>query len=474
MQPEKSHPLPPLETLLASGGDARIMRGATGANKYGCFSVPHPELLSYGSCTASTISKTGFATAAALYERLEYTTYARELHRMRGELIMLCGLTTLPGLDIIFGASGTDLHLFAAQLLCADAPLRIIMAEAAETGSGVPAALDGCHFSNCTALGGAVTPGEPAGPAGDVEVVEVQCRLDNGDLRPATLIDSEVEMLAVDAVAKGWRVLLVLTDLSKTGLIIPSLACALKLKQRFPDRLDILVDACQFRLSKATIRTYLEQDFLLAMTGSKFVTGPAFSAALLVPQAMTERLRGRALPSTLSLYSARADWPESWTAHSNLPNVANYGLLLRFEAALAELRAFHSLSETNIRAFLETFASAIQKRLHDDPFFEPLSTQDIDRQSLVGQGSWDRVPTIFPFLMRRESGVLLNKDEMRKIYELMMAAGCQLGQPVACGALRLCVDMRLIAGALSRGGEAVIDGAMRVLDRAAELASTLP
>jgi len=470
--------LPFLEDLLTGGGDARIVRGANGVNKYGCYAIPKPELLSYGSCTASTISKAGFAASAGLYRwlkaaaRLEDSaaTYARELNRMRGELVALHGLTHLSGLDIIFGASGTDLHLFAAQLLCLDAPLLVIMAEAAETGSGVPAALNGRHFSDCTALGGVVTQGEWIGRKSNVEVAEVKCRAENGDLYSASVIDAEVEKLTASAIAKGQRVLLILTDLSKTGLAIPSPACALALKRRYADKLDILVDACQFRLSKVTIRAYLEQDFLLAMTGSKFVTGPAFSGALFVPRSMAQRLRGRKLPLMLSLYSPRADWPDTWAARSTLPDVANYGLLLRFEAALAELRAFHTLSETDIRAFLETFAAAIQKRLNDDPVFVPLATQEINRQPLAGQMSWDHIPTIFPFLMRRESGILLNKDEMKKIYELTTAARCQLGQPVASGALRLCVDMRLIVDALSpggRGGEAVINGAMRVLDKAA-------
>jgi hypothetical protein len=91
--------------------------------------------------------------------------------------------------------------------------------------------------------------------------------------------------LATHALAQGRRVLLVLADVSKTGLIAPSLACVTALQRRWPDALDILVDACQFRLAPATLRAYLIHNFMIALTGSKFLTGPTFSGALLIPAA---------------------------------------------------------------------------------------------------------------------------------------------------------------------------------------------
>ena len=501
--------LPSLEALLSGGGDARIVRDREGMNKYGCSSFPQTDTLSYGSSTASTISAAGFAASAELYWRLQdadrreatAVTYAREMNRVRAELLRLLDLTSLPGIEIIFGASGTDLHLYAAQLLCkTDAPLLVVMAEASETGTDVPAALQGCHFSNRTALGGAVTAGEAINSGGAIEVAAVRSRLDDGSQRPASLVDAEFESLAMNAIRAGRHVLMILTDVSKTGLVIPSPTCALNLKQRFPETVDILVDACQLRLANATVRSYLEQNFLMALTGSKFVTGPAFSGALLVPNRIAQRLRASALFPALIGYSARADWPPSWAARSTLVETANYGLLLRWEAALATLRDFHSLSEADIRIFVESFASAVQKRLTDDPALVPLPVEEIDRRGLMSRTTWDHIPTIFPFLMRHpESGTWLDRNEVSEIYQRMKevtnhlpgipaamrrvtGTRCQLGQPVACGvrdgvpisALRLCIDMRLIVEALSAkgcGGDVVIANALRVLDKAAMLAA---
>lgn len=139
----------------------------------------------------------------------------------------------------------------------------------------------------------------------------------------------------------------------------------------------------------------------------------------------------------------------------------------------------------------------MQHRLAEDPAFEPLSGSEIERRPVAVNRTWDHIPTIFPFLVRRPvSGKFFNSSETNRIYELIdkplgtdlaipvrrvAALRCQLGQPAACGvrdgspvsALRLCLDMRLILEALSPAGwgsHAVIANALRVLDKVAILA----
>jgi hypothetical protein len=46
------------------------------------------------------------------------------------------------------------------------------------------------------------------------------------------------------------------------------------MKTRFGDPPDVLVDACQFRISPQTLAEYLACGLLVAVTGSKFVGGP--------------------------------------------------------------------------------------------------------------------------------------------------------------------------------------------------------
>jgi hypothetical protein len=489
--------------LLIAGGDARIVLDPEhGQNKYGCSPFPDTSLAAFGSSTASTISATGFAAAERLRDRLAEAsghesaglTYARELDRMRAELADLCGVADLPDLEIVFAASGTDLHLLAAQLAAggAPSPLFAVMVESAETGSGVPAALSGRHFSTRAALGDRVTDGERVDGTAAIEVAAISSRGADGLPRLAPLVDAEVEARVLDAAETGRQVLLTLVDVSKTGMIAPSPKCALAIRRRFPDTVDVLVDACQFRLSRASLRAYLEHGFMVALTGSKFLTGPTFSGVLLVPRTLARRLKRQVLPPALGVYSARAEWPAGWTAARSLPNVANYGLLLRWEAALDELRAFRSIPDHEVAAFLSDFAQAIRARLATDPAFEALSTPVLDRRPLVDAGSWDEIPTIFPFLLRGAGARLLRREETAQVYSALAqdksdlggspaiaALRGRVGQPVSCGhrdgvplsALRLCASARLVVEAASArpGTAAVIARAMAVLDKTAWL-----
>lgn len=521
-RPDALH-LPSTAELLTSGGDPRIVcDAASGLNKYGCSSKPEPGVLAFGSSTASTITPHSFDAAERLRLRLlraarteiPSATYARELARMRGELLELYGLSDLPGLAAIFAASGTDIHLIAGQLAgdaASSGPL-VIMIDPAETGSGVPAALAGQHFSDRAALGTAVTPGATIFGASAPDIATIACRGADGSPRAAAVVDAEVEALVVDAVAAGRRVLLNLADVSKTGIIAPSLSCALELRRRFPAAVDVLVDSCQFRLAPSTLRAYLEGGFWVALTGSKFVGGPAFSGVLLLPDAASQRMRTHIVSPALNAYSARADWPPGWMARHSLNDTENYGLLLRWEAALAEIRRFCSLSETAIASFLEDFATNVQRRLTTDSTFRLLPVPELDRRALVSlntwDNSWDANPTIFPFVLCHPAGsahhgMPLNRQETSHIHKLLAcdatgpsdvcsspamqtiaARRCQLGQPVECGtfrdvpvsALRLCASMRLIVDAVSpegRGAKIVIGEALATLDKAALLAAAI-
>lgn len=503
--------LPATRQLLVEGGDARITLAlGQDCNKYGCSPEPDPGLIGFGSATASTISATGFNAADQLRRRLlrdadtqaPATLYARELNRLRQELIQLCDLSDLPGLDIVFAASGTDLHLIAAQLVSngANVSTLALMLNPEETGSGVPAALVGRHFSAHTARGNPVNAGSTIKGTGAIEVVAVPIRQTDGIPRPATAVDAEIESQAANAIKHGRRVLLILTDVSKTGLIAPSVACVVALQRRWPDKLDILVDACQFRLAPATLRAYLSHDFMVAVTGSKFLTGPTFSGALFIPSVVAQGLRSRPLPPALQTYSAAADWPSGWDGSGILdPDASNFGLLLRWEAALTELRAFRAIPEALVKRFLLSFAKAIQHRLSSDPSFELVRAPSINRRPLIEATGWDHIQTIFPFLLHHPANTTrsgpLSTEETTLIYRQLQdtltrptdpdhCSSCttlrfQLGQPVAVGqrngmpvsALRLCNSARLVIEGVTgtNQGNAVIEQGLCALDKTAQL-----
>ena len=475
--------------LLCLGGDARLHLDAAGrANRYGCGPWPDAALIAFGSSTASTISQEAFEAADRLRTRLlaalaggmaAADLYEQETRRLREVFLGLHGLRGAA--EMIVAPSGTDLHLFAGQLVASgagQAPLAIIPEET-ETGSGVPAAL-------------------AADGLAPLEVTAVAARARDGRPRAAADVDAEVEALAEAALAEGRRLLLVLIDVSKTGLISPSPACALGLADRFPDQVTVLVDACQLRLSAAALGAYLERGALVAVTGSKFLTGPAFSAGLLVPPAAAARLAPRQAPG-LEAVSVRGDWPEGWAVRERLRRDANFGLLLRWQAALTELADFAAVSEARVAAVAAGLERSLDEALSAHPGIEPLEVRPLDR-GLGPAGGWDRCKTIFPFLLRAGAdGPRLTPPQTQRVWRLMredlgaQAGGqslqahlaarlrIELGQPVAAGvrdgapvtALRLCLSSRLVCAAAEadpRAAARLISDARLALAKAAWLA----
>ena len=387
------------------------------------------------------------------------------------------------GTQAIFAASGTDLFVLAGQWL---RPGCTVMVDPAETGSGMPLALRGRHFDSRTANGATPSPGTPIGDwDGCVRTLAV--RHANGSARRACDIDADCAHAVDAAIGAGKRVLLVLTDVSKTGMIVPSIDCALALRQRWPDQVDILVDACQFRMSASTVRAYLAHDCLVALTGSKFLGGPTFCGTLLVPAASVARLRHLPLAAACAAYSNAAEWPPGWAA-SDLPPGSNWGLLLRWQAALAELRRFQDLPAAQILADVNAFAAAVQARLEASPLLEAVPVPPLQRAALSKDMGWDASPTIFPFLVLSRAGDGLSRpltrEQMTHLHVTLRdvpgvsAARYALGQPVVCGqwhgeavsALRLCLGAPSLT---SMSIDVLIGHAMAALDRVEELAAAL-
>lgn len=423
--------LAPTADLLIAGGDDRLTLDAgSGRSRYGCRPTPDPDLVALGSVTASHISPYAFQAANTLRDQCllalrsepELVVYRRALAGVRQRLLAYCGCSPEDSPMTLLAPSGTDLFMLAANLR---QPQCTVMIDGAETGSGVPLALLGPR------------QGAPH---------QVAVRHADGSLRDAAEVDAEYAAIVDAAAQRGQRVLLVLTDVSKTGLIAPSIASVLALRARWPAQLDVMVDACQFRIDPVTVRAYLAQGFMLALTGSKFMTGPTFSGALLLPRAMA------------------ANAVDAVTSHSN------FGLLLRWEAALTEMERFAAVPQTARLHWVREFAEATMRGLEQHAAFRPLPVAAIDRTGLAASGGagWDEAQTIFPFALRSADGHLLDSAEARRLYlqlQLPAIGGArryQLGQPVASGALRLCLSARMIAD--------LHEGALPGIDLAAPLA----
>ena len=467
--------LGPAEALLQSGGDQRLrVDPATGLNGYGCSHRPRPWAVTFASSTASSSSERGFAGAEAARQRMTLaalagsanTALAAEADAVRAEIASHAGLP--PGGRVVLAASGTDCELLALALADDGSGRGItnLLIAPEETGSGVPLAASGCHFAVDTARGAAVTKGaRVAGYAADVELARVAARALDGGLRPMPEIDADCARTADQAAAAGRQVVVHVLDISKTGYLAPSVAAAAVIAARHPDAVRVVVDACQGRLTRERTADYLDRGWLVLITGSKFLTGPPFAGAVLVPAPLAHRLSAP-LPAGLADYSSRAEWP-SEAQTELLPERANYGLLLRWRAALAEWDALATIPADRQRDILTRFCDRVRQGIVANP---DLALLEVEPPARPDDG-WDGVQTILGFLIRPDDP--LDPAEARRVYhwlnadlrsglpatlsaeqERLACLRCHIGQPVPLpgpdgrdiGVLRLSAGARLVSG----------------------------
>jgi hypothetical protein len=448
----------PLDHLLICGGDARLsINPETGCNEYGCRPFPSPEPAGFSSSTATSISARAYESAGRARDSLLPSVIAlgtdeafdARIEAMRDELKRHLGLSDT-GVEVVFSASGTDsqLHaLFLAQIALGR-PLTTVIAAADQTGSGTVHTARGHHFGDLTAYGSRVRKGDPIdGVATSVTSIALPLLDASGDALSPAESDSLVIDAVQKAVANGSKVLLQTMDASKLGRRVPSDRCIGQITDRWPDAVQIVVDACQMRLGRRRIREYLGCGFMVLITGSKFFTGPPFSGALLVPASLSEAI-GRAdrTASGLLDYSACSDWPKRWELlRGCFPPRANFGPWLRWEAAMEEIRAYYDVPEAFRRSAVAQLGSGISqmidasrslRRLHQPPDQAGIALDDEEQQ----------LTTIFPFTIQRD-GSSLSLNECKEIYRKLRAHDCLVGQPVgwnngAAAALRICISAR--------------------------------
>ncbi len=448
----------PTSELMALGGDARItLDEQSGLNSYGCAPKPMPAI-SYASSTASTVSAGAFAQARAFHFQLQQASRSRPIDEVytdamedaRRRLRILYGLDQ--SVDIAFGPSGTDLeYLVLATALRTGHTVRNIVVEVDEVGSGCLNAQQGRYFAPRTALGLDVATGAgvPAFPRERIVIETVTARNPDGSLRDLAEREQVLTATIERSVEGGERPLLHVVHRSKTGLITPPVEVLERLAARFGDQLDIIVDACQGRISPRMLLAYLTMGAMVFVTGSKFIGGPPFSAFALVPDQVGARMReGPAAPEGLGAFFARGEMPASWAAMDPvLPRITNFGLLLRLECGLFELSRLLAYPEDVVRKAITAFGEAVRLLPADAPLrLLPAAGSDGDEH--LHPLDRTMLHTFQLMLRHPQTGAALDIDDARAVYAMLYtdmsdrfsdplermitAETCHVGQPVRC------------------------------------------
>ena len=438
-----------VDALLASGGDSRLcIDSHTGLGRYGCATHPRPATLPFGSCTASSISTVGYEAACRLHRRLLAVDDDAALRRrvgerldaVRDELRFLLTRCAIPGVQVVLSPSGTDAELIALALTrgSQSAPVTNILVGPTEIGSGSALAAAALHFDRLTPNGAERTPGEAVNEemADGIEVVSVSLRRDDGSIRPVHELDDEIEEHVHAHVARARRILLHVVAHSKTGLHAPSLDAVNRLRARHGERVQVVIDAAQGRFSRRGLVEVLEQGHIVLVTGSKFFGGPPFCGALLVPaNAHPDRVGLAQLPCGFEDYFTADQLPPEWPRlRACLPATGNVGLLLRWTAAIADMREYYGTpSELRLRV-LRAFEHLAPQILASSPCIdveptcEPILSDDFDRvlQSKATLGA-EGLRRIWRWLNVDASGVV---EAATEHHRRLLSASVHTGQPV--------------------------------------------
>lgn len=456
----------PTATLMSAGGDDRItLDEQSGLNSYGC--APEPiRAISYSSSTASSISAPAYAHAHTVHHQLrlavasgesEDAAYTRFLRNARARIREVYGLAA--DVDIAFGASGTDLEYLAIALaLQSGQNVTNIVVEVDEVGSGCLYSQAGQYFAARTALGLQVEKGAhlPGFGADVITVETLKTRTDDGPVRSDDDYAAKLLAAAGAVISAGDRPLVHIIHRSKTGIVTPSMSTIDKLLAAHGPAVDLVVDACQGRISPATIESYLSRGACIFLTGSKFIGGPPFSAWALIPGKLSAQMKsGTSAPSGLGHFFARGDMPTGWSdTDVILPALTNFGLLLRLEAGLFELERLLTMPMERVDAVIAAFGTAMRSlavsvpfRLIEgaanDPaagdFLGDYEGHPLDRKMLYVIALTEPHP---------KTGKPLSVEQARAVYRglysdlsdrfdaasdrLVAAEICHLGQPVKC------------------------------------------
>jgi hypothetical protein len=444
-----------LDKALLGGGDTRLaIDPVTGLNNYGCSPRPRADVLEFSSSTASTISDYAYERAASSYQQLlndnSIQHFDELVEQARDELRQHIGLWDEDA-DIVFAPSGTDAQLIALFLMRATlgTPLVSVVVGSDQTGSGTTYTAQGKNFIDH----GPLKEGEDfAGLSDGVSSISIPFFDAHGKPRTMADLDSATMDAVQSAISAKSHVLLQVMASSKLGWSAPSDACVDEIVRRWPDKVRIVSDACQARLSSSRLRRLLRAGQIVIATGSKFFGGPAFSGALFIPASMRAAIEAITdVPEGLRNRSRLFDWPKRWAnlrgLFSSKPNIGQW---LRWEAALEEMRSYYAIPLAFRCMALHQFAQFAPDILSGCAHASALECSGFRKASEEDEEF--SVPSIFPFFVR-DAERYLSAAETRDIHRALhggaKSPGDQLsrkqtmrfcvGQPVTIDAKRTAV-----------------------------------
>ncbi len=418
-----------LSKLLSGGGDERIFTNEEGLNKYFVNPAWYKNIIYRGSCTCSPLNPESKVALEALNLRTDAEKYEVLVEEQRKELKHLVNPKVKNKCEVFLASSGSDLNYFPLLFQCLlnpGKPVHNVITAYEELGTGSVTAASGKYFFELNQFGEQVEKGTDISP--DLKVVPhlFKARSDNGEiLDHGKAMAEKLLQLSSEPAVVGNLVIGSKSGIEDNITIIPRV------------REDVLwvIDICQVRVTPELINRILDLGAMIMVTGSKFYQAPPFCGALLVPTKIVEKLQKLDDYSPARNFKnifSKHNFPESLTGlRSEFRNDPNYGLLMRWEAALNEMRQLSKCSVNEVVELTASWFKLVRQIMEDQSdVFELMPDVDLTNK------------TIISFRIKRKDGTYFDFDELTILFRQIVTRKhvldgrerrLTLGQPVKYG-----------------------------------------
>jgi len=426
----------PLEKILISHGDTRLVLDSKKLNKYGVPPNPRPQAIHFSSSTASPISEYGFKFCEILRRSfvneiardadLEAILYSRLGQMICCEILKLAHLDKSQA-DVVVVPSGTDAEKIAVGLALANmkgSPVTNVIIGSEESGSFVREAAQGNYYDNVVAGKEIYKKGEKIWINSDIKLVEVPIRTLDGAPLEINILMKKIRDIVEEEISADRHVMVHILQTSKTGLSGPTAKDFSDALGELIFKIDVVVDACQMRADFKELGDLIRRGWLVQISGSKFLTGPPFSGAILVPTAYSQRYEKlKPLLEQSPAMNDLAFWDCEYEMKSNNAenkNTLQFGVMFRWIPALIEYQLYDKIPLKDREDLVEAFRVILKKQITKFRSLEIENLLSLDQRSTEKRYEQETI-FLLRVLGKTSSGELkyLEEEDYRHMFRLL-------------------------------------------------------
>ena len=394
----------PTHQLLTTGGDERLRVHweESDLNRLRVSPRPKTEMVIRSGSTACPPTDEGFERADMLRQGLLESAlkgnlpnaFSREMENVRKKIIHLLHLDRMDSPPVVITtSSGTDAEMVIVQLALALASEATNGGDSTKYGfpdiTNIFVSVDDLdqnklkagslrHIGSLTPSGRIVSREVLEGaPDGKLNLkIYPDYESQNNCLKDLDTLENGLEQLIHKIIIdEGQLAILHLVVSSATGLSFPEPEFLVRLKQQYGKKLIAVADAVQMRCDERHLAAFVESGCCVLLTGSKFMGGPPFCGAVLLPvdeaASINDLVKG--IGDYISTDDVDFRLPE---IRKNLPGFKNYGLLLRWNAALEDMERYYALERKVRQDIISRWHETIVDFVADEPYLRVTQAEE--------------------------------------------------------------------------------------------------